>query len=106
MAYDESLANRIRKNLPKKKKFSEKKMFGGIAFFLNGKMMVGVIKSRLMVRCNKEDWLDFLKKPHVREMDFTGKSLKGFLYIDSKGFASDKDLQFWMNQSIAFVEAL
>jgi len=104
MAYDEGLAERIREHTEDDPRFTEKKMFGGIVFLFNGKMAIGIVKNLLMIRCRKDMYQDFLEKPHVREMDFTGKPLKGFLYIEPEGCSEEADLISWINEAIAFAQ--
>ena len=106
MAYDLKLTDRIRKTLARRKGITEKKMFGGLSFLLNGKMCCGVLKDILVVRVNPEDSDTLLKKPHVRPMDFTGKPMKGFLYISSGGYKTDKQLGNWLERSIDSVSSL
>ncbi|MDP2674691.1 MAG: TfoX/Sxy family protein [Dehalococcoidia bacterium] len=72
MAYDEELAERVRRALAGRKGISEKKMFGGIAFMLGGNMFCGIVKDQLMVRVGPERYDDALSRPHARPMDFTG----------------------------------
>jgi TfoX/Sxy family transcriptional regulator of competence genes len=81
-------------------------MFGGIAFLRNGKMVVGVNKDDLMVRCNPENTADLVKQKYVRPMDFTGKPMRGFLYIDPAGYKTDSKLSEWIENSIEYVKAL
>ncbi len=102
MAYNEQLANRISKLLEQRKGIVEKKMFGGIAYMLKDKMMIGIVKDELIVRCMPEDYPDLLKKPHAREMDFTGKPMKGFLYVSATGIKTDRQLQKWLDIGIDF----
>lgn len=105
MAYDLALADRIREHTQSDDRFTEKKMFGGICFLLHGKMALGIVNDMLMIRCRPENYKDFLQKPFVREMDFTGKPLKGFLYIEPEGYDLDEDLRYWIDEAIAFVES-
>ena len=83
-----------------------KNMFGGISFLLKGKMCCGVLKDVLVVRVNPDESESLLKKPHVRPMDFTGKPMKGFLYISTGGYKTDKQLGSWVERSIDFVSSL
>lgn len=106
MAYDEGLAHRIREILPTNISIEEKKMFGGIAFMVNGHMCVGVANQNLMVRTGPELYDEALKKPHTAKMDFTGKVLKGFIYVLPEGIDADKDLEFWFNYSFEFIKSL
>ena len=99
MAYDEKLADRIRKIIGRRKGITEKKMFGGLSFLLNGKMFCGVLKEDLVLRISHDEFEVALKKPNVRPMDFTGRPMKGFIYINPKGCKSDKSLKQWVRLS-------
>lgn len=103
MAYDENLAHRIRESLIDKKGVIEKKMFGGVAFMMKDKMFVGIVKDELMVRVLLEREEDALSRPHARPMDFTGKPMKGFVYVASNGIKSKKSLDTWIEMGIEYV---
>ena len=77
MAYDESLAQRVRKLLAEQAGLSEQRMFGGLAFLLGGHMCVGIVKDRLMVRVGPAAYASLVAQPHARKMDFTGRPMKG-----------------------------
>ena len=96
MAYDEGLAQRIREALEERDDVVEKKMFGGLCFMLHGNMCVGIVKDELMVRVGPDSYEKALKRKHAREMDFTGRSMKGFVYVAVEGFESDRDLERWI----------
>ncbi|MCC6727482.1 MAG: TfoX/Sxy family protein [Saprospiraceae bacterium] len=108
MPYSEFLADRIRQRLDKSGQILEKKMMGGLIFMVNEKMCVGVdtdrstSQDRLMVRVGKAIYTDLLDRPGCREMDFTGKPMKGFLFIYPEGFDSDADLDFWVGKALDF----
>jgi len=106
MAYDEGVAQRVREVMADYENLSEKKMFGGIAFMLSGNMCVGVVKDQLMLRVGKEQYEGLLKNSYVKEMDFTGKAMKGFIYLQPDGFAEDDDLKNWIEKACAFVSTL
>ncbi|NDB52436.1 MAG: TfoX family protein, partial [Nitrosopumilaceae archaeon] len=95
MVYDEKLADRVRKSLKGKRNMTEKKMFGGIAFLLDGKMFCGIIKNDLVVRTGPEYYEKALTKPHASPMDFTGKPMKGFVYVAPNGCKTKKTLSEW-----------
>lgn len=95
MAYDEGLAQRIRQRLSGPD-VAERKMFGGLAFLVGGRMCCGVQDQDLMVRVPKDQHAQLLKEPHVRPMDFTGRSLAGFVYVSAAGMRSDATLQRWL----------
>ena len=110
MAYDEGLAQRIRETLADRQdirlEIVEKKMFGGIAFMVGGNMSVGVVNDELMVRVGKEGHDDALARPHARPMDFTGKPMKGFVYVAAEGIAEDEDLAGWVERGVSFASSL
>ncbi|HEY2292298.1 MAG TPA: TfoX/Sxy family protein [Thermoanaerobaculia bacterium] len=106
MAYNEALATRIRAQLAGSAGVSEKRMFGGLAFLKNGNMFVGVTGDELMARVGKENYADSLARKHVREMDFTGKPLAGYVFVGAQGIAKDTDLGFWVERCQAFAETL
>jgi TfoX/Sxy family transcriptional regulator of competence genes len=81
MPYDEDLAARVRRVLRRTAKVSERKMFGGLAFMCNGKMCCGIVGRNLMVRVVERDISSARRDPHVHPMDFTGRPLRGFLYV-------------------------
>lgn len=104
MAYNEYLAERIRRTLAHRNDVEEKKMFGGLCFLVRGKMAAGIVKDDLMVRVVESKYREALGKPHCREMDFTGKPLKGFLYVGPDGTDAERDLEEWVGMGIEFVE--
>jgi TfoX/Sxy family transcriptional regulator of competence genes len=106
MAFDEDLAERVRRILAKIDGVTEKKMFGGLCFLINGNMALGLVNRDLMMRVGPDAYEKLLTQPHVRKMDFTGKSLKGFLYVGPKGTDSDKDLKKWVSKGIDFARSL
>jgi TfoX/Sxy family transcriptional regulator of competence genes len=106
MAYDEEFAERIRKVLKKKKGIREQKMFGGLCFMLHDKMSVGVLKDVLVLRVSPETGAELLKKPGVRPMDFTGRPMKGFLYVSQSAFKTAKALKTWIGYSLDYVSTI
>ena len=97
MAFDEGVAERLRDILNGRDDFVEKTMFGGTAFMHRGNMRYGIVKEILMARVGPDNYQSALARPSAREMDFTGKSLKGFVYVDPEGFAEDDDLRAWVS---------
>ena len=89
MAFDEVLAERVSGVLGEAPDVVAKRMFGGIAFMVAGNMACGVVGDDLMVRVGPDDWAACLRLPHVREMDFTGRSLRGMVYVDAGGLEED-----------------
>ena len=106
MPYDEGLAERVRTLFEDREDVTERKMFGGLCFMINGNMCCGITKHDLMLRLGKDEAIAALKRPHARDMDFTGKPLKGFVYIDPEGYAEDEDLEDWIGRAAAFAESL
>lgn len=106
MAFDESLAGRIRDILMRKKGVAEKKMFGGIGFLLHGNMLVGVWKESLIVRLGPDPYHDALLEPHVQEFDITGKPMKGWVMVEPEGIDEDTQLKDWIERAWNFVETL
>ncbi len=101
MAFDTVLEKRIVETLQRlpaevTNEFSEKKMFGGLAFLYRGKMTVGIVKEDLMVRVVQDKMEDILKKPAVRPMDFTKRPMKEFIYVSPEGFQTPEDLLHWI----------
>ncbi len=106
MAFDEILANRIRRIVSGKKGISERKMFGSLAFLHNGHMACGVVKEELMVRVGPDAYEEALAHPHAREMDFTGRPLKGMIYVDCEGYRTDPGLEGWVERGLDFTGSL
>ena len=106
MVYDEGLAQRIREMLGDRPDLSEKRMFGGLCLLINGNMACGITSEDLMVRVGKEDYEAALAEIHSRPMDFTGKALRGFVYVSPKGLEEDRDLKEWVDRGVAFAESL
>ena len=106
MAYDEALAERVRDVLAPRVDLTERKMFGGIAFMIGGNMAIGVIGDDLMVRLEPTDAERALAEPHVRPMDFTGRPMKGMVFVGSAGTASDDDLAGWVGAGADFAASL
>lgn len=106
MAFEEKLASRVRNFLKDAKHTSEKKMFGGIAFMLDGNMCCGVIGDLLMARVGPEAYESALREPHTRPMDFTGKPMKGYVYVEPEGYESDKNLKKWVERCVEFASML
>lgn len=103
MAYDELLAERLRRALPG---ITEKKMFGGLAFFIDGNMFVGVAGHDLMVRVGPQAYADALARPHARAMDITGKPMKGYVMVAPPGHADATDLATWIELARSFAATL
>jgi hypothetical protein len=106
MAYDRGLAQRVREVLVDWPGISERATFGGLAFLVDGKMFVGIRNSSLMARVGPERHEDALAMPSVRVMDFTGRPMKGYVYIDPPAICADRDLQAWVLWCVEFVAKL
>ena len=106
MAFDEGLAERIREILSDRGEIAERKMFGGLAFMLSGNMCVGIVGDELMVRVGPDGHEDSLMQPHARQMDFTGRAMKGMVYVGTAGFETDTDLCAWIERGLAFASSL
>ena len=106
MAYDRGLVDRVRTILGRRAGFSERKMFGGIAFMINGHMCCGVLKTDLMLRLTPEAVINGLRRPNTRPMDFTGKQMKSMMFVDAEGSDSDEALHEWVEAALAFVLTL
>lgn len=106
MAYDEALADRIRRALGPRPDVTERKMFGGIAFLLDGKMFVGIAKDELMVRVGPDGHEAALAEAHVRPMDFTGRPMNGYVFVTAPGCRTAKAVARWVGRAAAFVATL
>jgi TfoX/Sxy family transcriptional regulator of competence genes len=106
VAYDETLAMRIRDAVAGNEGLSERKMFGGLAFMVNGNMFAGIVKDELMFRVGPEAFEEALSRPGARPMDFTGRPSKGMVYVEPAGFESDEDLKAWLDEALTFAAGL
>lgn len=106
MAYSKSLVERIRHLVSRQRGISEKKMFGGVCFLLNGNLLVGVWKDSLIARIGKDAYEAALQEDDVREFDVTGRPMTGWVMVEPDGIDSDQQLQHWVNQATLFVRTL
>jgi TfoX/Sxy family transcriptional regulator of competence genes len=106
VAYDVHLADRIRSILKSAGKFSERKMFGGLAFMVNGRMCCGVLKTDLVLRLAPEEAAASLRQPHTRPMDFTGKPMKSMIYVSAIGTDSDQALATWIGSAVKLARSV
>jgi hypothetical protein len=106
MAYDEKLAGRVRKILRNRNGVEEKRMFGGLCFMVAGHMCCGIVGDRLMARVGPENYEECLARKDVKEMDFTGKPMKGMVYVDPAGLAGEEALKYWVDICLQFVLTL
>jgi TfoX/Sxy family transcriptional regulator of competence genes len=98
MAYDLALADRVRSLLTGHKGVTEKEMFGGIAFLVDGKMFCGIIGSDLMARVGSDAHERALAKPHVRIMDFAGRPMRGYVYVSPAAVVTAGQLEQWVSE--------
>jgi len=105
VAYDVHLADRIRSILKSAGAFSEKKMFGGLAFMVNGHMCCGVLKTDLVLRLTPEEAGAALREPHTRPMDFTGKPMKSMICVSAMGTDSDQALAAWVESAVRLAQS-
>lgn len=106
MAYDEELAERVRKLVKGQKGLVEKKMFGGMAFLVGGNMSVGIHKDELIVRLAPEETDTALKEPGARIFDVTGRPMQGWLLIGGAGTKAPKSLERWVRRGVAYAASL
>ena len=104
MAYDETLARRIREVLRDRCDVVERKMFGGLAFLYGGRMCYGIVGNDLMVRIADDEFDAVMRTPRVRPMDFTGRPLKGFVYVSPQAFRTPRALRGWLARGERFVQ--
>lgn len=106
MAYDAGLAGRVRNQLRHRSDVQERKMFGGLCFMVSRHMCCGILGDTLMARVGPFRYEDCLQDEHAREMDFTGRAMKGMVYVSSEGVGTEEDLGHWLQLCLGFVESL
>ena len=106
MAYNQELAQRVRQAVAGQSEMTEKKMFGGLTFMVAGHMCCGVANDDLVVRVKPERHQPLLARLGARPMDFTGRSLKGMIYIGPDGCKSETELKSWVDEALEFVLSL
>lgn len=106
MAFDEGLAERLRTLFQDREDVKERKMFGGLCFMVSNHMCCGIVNDTLMARVGPDVYEECLKIRHAREMDFTGKPMKGFICVDPLGIQEDEELCSWVAKCLQFVAAL
>jgi TfoX/Sxy family transcriptional regulator of competence genes len=103
MAYNEKLADRVREIIAVTHNITEeKKMFGGLCFMVNDKMCVGVEKERMMVRLDPEKYDEVIEKEGCMPMDFTGKIMKGYVFVDIEVLNTKKKLEYWIKLALDY----
>jgi TfoX/Sxy family transcriptional regulator of competence genes len=105
VAYDEQLTERVRTLVRDEDGLTERKMFGGLAFMIGGNMACGIVKDELMLRLGPAGADAALDRPHVRPMDFTGRPLTGWVYVEREGLG-DEELEGWVARAVAFARSL
>lgn len=106
MAYDEKLAMRVREVLEPQAGINEKRMFGGLSFMFEGNLCCGIVGEDLMVRVGPDNYEEALLRPGARQMDFTGKPLKGMVYVSREGWKTDVLLDAWIELGIDYASSL
>jgi hypothetical protein len=106
MAYDEGLATRVRELIGGESGLAEKKMFGGLAFLLEGNMACGVRGDDLIVRADPAMHGSDMAEPGVRPFDLTGRPMKGWLLVEPAGHGEDDDLRRWVGRGVAYARSL
>lgn len=106
MSFDTGLAQRIREYLQYYPNLEEKKMFGGLCFMISRHMCCGIIEDKLMARVGPEQYKSLLEREHTLKMDFTGKPMKGMLYVKPQGLNTDEKLKKWLDFCIEFINTL
>jgi hypothetical protein len=106
MSVDEGLVERVRALTRDNPAMTERKMFGGLCFMSHGNMCFGILGSEIMVRVGPEAYVEVLALPHARAMDFTGKPMRGMVYVDPDGISEDDELAAWLQRGLAFAESL
>ena len=106
MAYNEKLAGRVRAIVGEDPALSERKMFGGLCFMLNGNMFCGITRDDLMVRVGPDRFEEALASPGARPMDFTGRPMKAMAFVGSEGYAKDEHLRGWVEQTLEYARSL
>jgi len=102
MAYNEKLGDRVREALVDLPNVEEKMMFGGICFMVNGKMCMGVVTDELMCRIDPLRESEALERIGCRPMDFTGRPMKGYVFVTEEGLKGKKAFKYWINLSLDF----
>lgn len=104
--YDQNLADRVRNLLVGKRGVTEKEMFGGLTFLLSGRMFCGIADDALMARIGPDRAEQALARKHVRPMDFTGRPMKGYVFVDATGLRTQESLASWVAHCLQFVSTL
>jgi TfoX/Sxy family transcriptional regulator of competence genes len=103
MPFDEALAEQVRALLRGHHSLKEKRMFGGLAFMVNGHMCCGIVDKNFVVRTGPDEYATALSQPHAQPMDFTGRPMRGFVYVTPEGYRLTRDLKAWIQRGLHFV---
>ncbi len=107
MAIDQELLKRVQEIVSEQPDIMEKRMFGGIGFFVNGNYACGVSgKGNLVVRVGPDRYVEALNHPHAREMDITGRPMRGWVFVDDEGYEEKRDLSQWVQLGLDFASSL
>jgi hypothetical protein len=106
MAFDDKLAARIRQQLGQRRDVIEKKMFGGVAFLLNGNMACGVHGQEMIVRLDPAQTAKALSRPYTRTFDLTGRPMKGWILVEPKGLTTRDALSKWIQVGVKYAASL
>lgn len=106
MAYDENVAARVRSALKRRRGITEKRMFGGLAFLLDGNMCCGVLGEDLVLRLGEDEAAKARREAHTRPMDFTGRAMNSMVYVAPAGYRTDAKLARWLERAVKFGKSL
>jgi TfoX/Sxy family transcriptional regulator of competence genes len=107
MAYDETLADRVRELIAVDEAFTEQRMFGGLAFLIGGNMAVAVSgQGGLMVRVDRGDTEALVAKPHARPFEMRGREMKGWVRVDPEGVRTKRQLEPWVRRGVSYARSL
>jgi hypothetical protein len=106
MAYDEGLATRVRETIGGEPGLIEKKMFGGLAFMIDGNLALGIVGDDLMARVGPDAYQAALMRPHARQFDMTGRPMTGWVLVDAAGLEDDAAYEEWVRDGVAFARSL
>jgi TfoX/Sxy family transcriptional regulator of competence genes len=106
MAYNQDVAQRIRAQLETMQPYTEKRMFGGVAFFVNGNMACGIMDDRVMIRVGPDRYEEALDRPHVEPFDRNGRPMRGWVSVQPEGYASEEELAGWLSQGVEVAASL
>jgi hypothetical protein len=103
MPYDQALEQRVRRYFGAKRvKHEAKRMMGGLCFMVKGKMCVGIEKNRLMARIGPDAYDEALGRKGCRPMDFTGRPMRGFVFVEPEGLGTEKELAVWLDLALTY----